>query len=784
MKQFIPIMALVLFFIASGLSAQSGNAVIGNIRVKTLGKGRVDETFVLAHIRSRPDIRLDTNLVSRDIKALLDTGLFSNVTVKKEESAGRADLLYEVYPRLRLVSPPEINGADHLEEDEVLDILELEAGDPVDERVLGTRFRKVAEKYREQYYPEVSATWEIKPLDKGEGLANATLNIQEGRRANVIAVRFEGNTSIFSGTLETAVGRLPWWKPAGWCARREYDPARLARGRTAVLAEYRDRGYLDVEVDLMPPNIAEHGDLEITYRINEGTFYSIGGFRMKGNELFPDRELLETVRLSPGDAASVNDIRRSARLLEDYYGRRGYLGTSVRARVNPDRETGRVNVVFAVTEGVLTRISDVVIRGNRRTRDKVIRRELTVYPGEIYDQVEIRRNERVISNIGYFDWVRSYPGETGWKDRKDVVFEVEEKPTGNFMMGFGYSSENNMSGYVEISQGNFDLTGYPYFTGAGQKIRLRAQYGSRQKLYEFSFKEPWLFDRRLSSTLNLYNSDVDYDYYDVERRGGGLSLGAALFGNLRSTLGYTLERISGIDDTNRYVFAKLPGEDSDSIYREGATAYFHEGKSRRSSVDLSFNHDTRNSTIFPSDGGKISLFVHVSDGILGSDTDIYGLGLSGVRYLPLWYGHVLKLEAKYEMVEEYGDTVEVPYSERLFIGGGRTLRGFEYRDVGPKVIPADSTGRYRPYGGRSLALASAEYAVPLVPGIRLAGFYDTGNVWPEPYDLNPDEMASSWGLGLRFDIPHFPVRIDRAWVINKDSELTDEEPWVFWLTYE
>jgi outer membrane protein assembly factor BamA len=139
-----------------------------------------------------------------------------------------------------------------------------------------------------------------------------------------------------------------------------------------------------------------------------------------------------------------------------------------------------------------------------------------------------------------------------------------------------------------------------------------------------------------------------------------------------------------------------------------------------------------------------------------------------------------------EVVEAYGDTEEVPLSDRLFIGGGRTVRGYDYRDVGPKVVPADDpTARdYRPVGGKSLALAKAEYSVPVVTAIRLATFFDIGNVWRDAYEFDFGHLASSAGVGLRFDIPGFPIAIDRAWPVEPDSDLTDREAWVFWIGFE
>ena len=219
------------------------------------------------------------------------------------------------------------------------------------------------------------------------------------------------------------------------------------------------------------------------------------------------------------------------------------------------------------------------------------------------------------------------------------------------------------------------------------------------------------------------------------------------------------------------------------------TAHFFvdEADTVESSLRLTLTHDTRDNPFVPTRGDKVSVFGNLSGGPLGFDTDTYGLGLNGKRYVSLWWGHVLSLRYRYEVVDEYGSTDLMPIGSRLFLGGGRTLRGFDYRDVGPKVQRADlleGSDSYRPVGGRSLALAGAEYAVPIVTNFRLATFYDTGNVWWDAYELELDDFASSWGVGLRLDIPGFPIRVDRAWVIEKDDDLTDEDAWTIWIGYD
>ena len=391
----------------------------------------------------------------------------------------------------------------------------------------------------------------------------------------------------------------------------------------------------------------------------------------------------------------------------------------------------------------------------------------------------MKRSERIINNLGFFQTVRSYPAKTLVPDERDLILEVEEKRTGQFMVSAGFSSIEKVIGMLELSQGNFDLFNWPYFTGGGQKLKLSTMLGSVRKYYEISFVEPWFLDRKLSLGVDLYLSDVNYTDYDIERKGVALTLGKPLTRSDRMELQYSVEkeRLRDIADTNAYINLVT-----------GQEYYFsNEPGTLKSSVQLTLLHDTRDNPFLPTKGNRTSVFGGVSGGILGLDTDIYQLGVRMNQYFPLWGGHVLGFRGRCEVVDSYGDTEAVPITDRLFLGGGRTLRGFEYRDVGPKAVlksEYESTSRsgfYRPVGGRSMAMANIEYTIPIASSVRVALFFDVGNAWWDAYDFKLDQLAMSTGVGLRLDLPGFPIKLDYGFVVQKDDELTDKSPWVIWI---
>jgi outer membrane protein insertion porin family len=754
--------------------------VVREIVVRHAGPGKADEGFVRARIGARMAESLDLRQVGRDTRALLDTKVFTSVKAEVETAADGVRLIYTVRRKPILVAPVEIAGASEFGIEKLRDVVGLQAGDPVDEHDLSARALKVAEKYREKRYPDVRVDAAIEMADEAAGTARAKLTIHEGKRARIRDIAFTGQQAIGADDLWKVVEPRGWWNPTRWFDRRRYDAEQLEQYRLQLTAFCRGRGFLDASVS--PPELRTDEDgIYVTYVVREGACYRFGDVVVTGITRFPTAEVRRAVGAASGAVAAAESVDAGGRALEDFYGNRGYINARVRTVLDPRPDQGVLNVRYEIAEGGLAYVRNIHIRNNTRTKDKVMRRELLMAPGDLYDRGKVRKSERRLMNLGYFSSVRSQPVDTEVAEQKDLVFDVEEKRTGQFMVGAGFSSIDNLMGFVELSQGNFDIAGWPHFTGAGQKLKLRAQWGESRRSYEVSFVEPWLFDEQLSMGLDGYITDRNYTDYDVERTGGAVSLSKPLPGPNRVQLRYEIEssRISDVSDTNEYYHADAPAE-TYSFVRE-------QDRVLKSTVGLSLQHDTRDNAFIPSRGNRVSLFGNVTGGILGGNTDIYNVGFRTSHYLPLWFRHVFSLRTRYEVVDSYGRSDEVPIDERLFLGGGHTLRGFDYRDVGPKVRPMGAGAgddRYRPVGGRSLAMASVEYTLPLVQGIRLGAFYDVGNAWREAFELDLADMASSAGLGVRLDVPGFPIRVDRAWVVHPDDDLTDEDPWVIWIGFD
>lgn len=764
-------------FTAVAFCATTDTPVVKELTILNDGPGVMDEGFVRMHITTAQGAVLDRQAVAKDVRSLLDTKRFSDVRVEVAQVNDGVKVVFHVAARWRLIEPPTVSGQVAMTEAKIRDILNVGVGDLVDEQLLASRAMKIRQSYADKRMPLTTVATELIPVDKAQGTAKANVAIKEGAYTWLAGVVFAGNTNVSSGTLKSTLDLPSKWWPWNWFRSPSYERDTVETARLMMRDIYMREGYLDATVAEPVCTTAAGGGVIVAYHVNEGPLYRFGRATVGGSAAFNEDKLSPLLaEMRAGEVARSDTVDRVVRAVRDYFGSRGYAYTAVRPIMDRRTTPGVVNVHIAVTDGQPTNVRDILIRGNSVTKDKVIRRELLVFPGDSYNEPLIRRSERIVNNLGYFESVRSYLESTTVPGSEDLVFEVEEKRTGNLMIGGGFSSTDKGFGYLEISQNNFDLTGWPNVTGGGQRLALKGYLGEKREEVELSLTEPWFLDRKLSLGVETYYTKADYNDYDLKKIGASVGVGQPLVGGIRMDLRYRLERVemTNIDDTNEYYHVDSPTE-----------KYFFADESQdrvESSMTLTLSHDSRDNPFLPRRGARVSVFGGVSGGVLGFDTDIYRAGARFNYYVPVVFNHYLGFNGRYEMVEEYGDTDEVPIGNRLFAGGGRTIRGFEYRDVGPKVKPLNpnsTSKKYRPVGGKSLAVFNAEYSIPLAGPLRLAGFFDAGNVWREVRDTDFSNLAMSRGVGLRIDIPFFPISIDRAWVIRKDDPITDTEEWVF-----
>ncbi len=742
-------LAISLFMTFCVSVATARMPMVQEVRIINLGPGLLDEASALSFISVQPGMPYNPNAVNRDVRTLQETGRFAAVSASLEilQDQETVNVLFEIRnkPKLRRLT---VEGGEHVSNRRIANLLDLSIGDRVDEHTLAVQAQKVYEHYRKRYFVEPQLTWTIN-VDEISGMADVYVQVEEGPRVSVWRIDFEGNEEIGSRQLRRAM-RQRSWRPWSWLTKsNRLDSHLLESDRDLLRRIYMDRGHLDVHIG--EPQVIDVSDrrVRIQVPIQEGPVYHIGQIRIDGVTLFPEEEIRSVLRLQPSDIASMAAIEMNRMNVRDFYGSRGFVRTFTRYQLEPDFDETMIDLEFVVQEGELASVRDIHIRGNTRTRDKVIRRELAIFPGDIYDEVRVRRSENRLRNMGYFSMVRASDSPTPEDHVYDLVFDVEETRTGQLMAGVGFSSIDRVVGFAEISQNNFDLFGWPYFTGGGQKIQLRGQVGNRRTDVDLTFVEPWFLDRQLQFDINLFRRDARFFSREYEQRsiGGEMGLTRAVGRFSRFRVGYGLQEID----------IRNVSETASDIIKD------EEGRRTKSAVTLTLTRDTRDNFFVPTRGNRTVLGGQVAGGWLLGDTDLYALELRTSHFFPLWYGHVFSLRGAVEVVERYGDSDRVPIFDRLFLGGPRNVRGFRFRDVGPK----DEFGE--PIGGKSSSFLSAEYTVPVAPSIRLATFYDIGMVWPDSYEFDFPDLNSAIGVGIRFDIPGFPLRFDYAWPLETDD---------------
>jgi outer membrane protein insertion porin family len=391
---------------------------------------------------------------------------------------------------------------------------------------------------------------------------------------------------------------------------------------------------------------------------------------------------------------------------------------------------------------------------------------LAVAPGDIYNTVRIDRSVERLKNLGYFSKVESRPEPTDVPNRRDLALSVEEQQTGNVMFGAGFSSIDSLLGFVELTQGNFDLFNPPTFTGAGQKLRLRMQIGIKRQDYIASFTEPWFMDQRLSLGVDLFHNSASYlsSQFTEKRTGASLRLEKSINEFLRAQAQYSLQEISMSVDRN--ASEELQSQSRNKL---------------RSAVQAGLVWDTRDSVFLTTRGSRTEVMGEIAGGPFGGDVSLYKLNAKTSFYFPVSNGHVLQVMGAVGVVDVFGRSKDsgpvvfeprvgrfvkvddVPMFDRFFLGGANTMRGFSYRDVGPR------DAQNQPIGGNSFANATVEYTYPIVERVRGALFFDIGNVWRDAYDFQLGDLKSDVGFGVRLNLPIGPLRLDYGYPVQSDK---------------
>jgi outer membrane protein insertion porin family len=723
-----------------------GPPVIRSIDVQYTGPATLSKERILAQIRTRPGQLYSNQVVEQDIAALYKTGYIRNVRIFAQPEGDGVKVIVAVETRA-IVREIEITGAERVKPKRLRKEIKLRLNQAVDEQQLEEARQKIIEVYQGRGFTDVSVQFRVDPIDEKRGTARVVFTVTEGVRGAVSQIHFEGNSHFSEKALRKQMktrGKTPisFVDKSG-----RLDEAQLEQDQDKLREFYQNHGYIDMEIKNVRRDRTAKGPMIITIVIVEGPQYHVRQLTVSGYQATREDKILALLKMKQGSVYSPKQLRDDAKAVADAYGSGGYVDLVVLPEGMP-AGPAQIDVHYKIEEGVRSFVNRINIQGNTRTKDKVLRREVLVAPGDVFNTVRVDLTKKRLENLGYFAKVETYPDDTDIPGRKDLTILVQEKRTGSLSFGGGFSTVDKLVGFAELTQGNFDLFNWPSFTGGGQKFRLRVQYGTQRKDFVLTITEPYFLDRRLALTGQAFYTEANYLSADYDQRNYGfmMDLRKPINAYMYGTLGYTIQ---DVDIFN--VAASAP----DFIQSQNGS--FVESK-----IFTSIVFDSRDNPLLSRRGQRVTFSPWIAGGFLGGDVQAYGLDLEGSQYFHLPWDTILLINGEIATVNQWGSGTEVPIFERLFLGGSNNLRGFPFREVGPQQ-------NGEPVGGQSMARATIEWTFPIIEKARGAVFYDAGFVNSSAWSFGFNNIASDIGVGLRLDLPIGPLRLDYGYPLQRDG---------------
>jgi len=787
---------------ATAVWAQSSGAKIDRVDIKFVGPSSVSEQFIRSNLKTKSGVTYTPTLTQDDIHALYGTGQFYTVRVSVDQANdGGVVLTYLVQVRPR-ITEIKLNGNKKLSDSKLKKKITVKVGDALDEQKLFTIEQSIKELYEKYGYSDTAVKYSLN-IDEITGHGIVTFDIVESIKVKIVDVEVVGAAAfkqkVLTGELKTAKHWMfSWITGSGVFKQEDFDT-----DRDRLTNYYRDHGYLDFEIKDIKIEHPTPKTMTVKFYVYEGRQYRVGAIKFTGNKVFNPADIKAGLKyvhdfqhskaklgqnnlpMDSGDVFTPTGLSKDLEAVQDFYGSKGHIevaqGDALRVVRVPNVDTGTMDVEFQLDEGQPSAVQKIEIHGNVRTKDKVIRRELAISPGETFDMVRVKISQKRLEGLDYFEKVDMQPEPTDppIAGEKDLIINVKEKNTGNFTLGAGFSSVDSLVGFAEMTQANFDLFHPPYFTGGGQRLRIRIQVGSQRQDYEISYVEPWFLNRKLSLGVDLYRHQLNFEspnnIYDETRTGAKVSLTKTLGSDfLIGSVSYGIEDV-GISLQNGFQSSGQVGTDGNLVnYDNVPKAIADEvGDHFYQRFGTSLAYDTRNSTQLPNHGQRTEFIPELSVG----DKNFYKLEVKTSWFFPGFFkGHVLELDGRSGVAQSINGG-DVPFYDRYYLGGLYSMRGFKFRNVAPRDpnygLPNNPMPN-EPIGGDSFWFGSAEYSVPILEkdggvGLRFAVFYDIGAVSASSYSFS-SSYDDNWGLGIRLNIPHLgPLRLDYGIPITHDS---------------
>jgi len=747
---------------------KGGNTVVA---IEVRGNQRIETATIRSRLKTKEGSPLSADRVREDIKSLYQLGFFLDVRVDSDPVDGGVKVIYVVAER-PYVSDIGFVGNMEIMTDKLKEKITIKPKSFLDD----VRVKENAEHLRQYYDEEGYYNTIVIPVLRMQGDGDKvalTYYIKEGAKATVKKIQFEGNKAYRPKALLKNIDTQEYSVWSSWLTSAGYYKKEMLNEDVDKLKDYYlNNGYLQVQVGTPQIRFKEdrsqtlvsypilHGEIDYPYEfhtvrasiafpLSEGDQFRVRTITVNGHRVFTTDRLREVLKLKEGDLFRRNVLREGVAAIHDLYGEKGYLYATIIPQYTTDLAAKTVDLALDIAEDNPMRIRQIMITGNDKSRDKVIRREMRLNEQDRVDTRLLRRSFQRINNLNFFDSVEIVPDRVS-SEEVDLQVRVKEKSTGAFSIGGGYSSIDKVVGMAEITQGNL--------FGRGELLRGRAEFGERRNTYSLTFSEPYLLDYPVSGTVDLFNQTRDFNSYKERRIGGDLVLGKSFSEYVRGSLSYTLETLTIFD-----VGSSAPTLVSDQA-----------GKGTTSSLSATIARDTRDFYFDPKEGTRTALTVEYAGTFLGGDNDYVKSVLDLSRFFPLRWDTVFSLHGRLGYAGGIAGT-DLPIGERFYVGGINTVRGFNFGKAGPckvgdELVPC-SEGQI--VGGNKELIFNAEFLVPLVPEAKIKGvfFFDAGKAFDDKEPIRLNELRYGAGFGIRWISPIGPLRLEWGYNLRpKENE--------------
>lgn len=746
--------AQLLFFIFSffiGVNSALAQEIIGPIRemfrvdaIEFTGNRKVESEAILEKIGTRQDMMLDNYLLRKDLSRIYEMKYFEEVEAYHKITADKNILLFKLKEK-PIISKITFSGNDEINDDDLKEQIKTKEFNILDISTLKNDVMLLQKHYEEKGYFLALATYSI--ADAQNGSVEVKFKIKEWDKVRVKKITFLGNKDINDEELKNFMQTREESYFSFLSGSGNFKEINFQTDVERLKYFYKTRGYL--QINIQNPEVTASEDKKwifITVRMQEGPQFSVNNISFNGELLFTEEEMMEKLKLKSGDIYNEENLRQDIQTLTEMYQDKGYAFANVLRTLEVVPGENKVDVVFSFEKGVIAYFGKIVMKGNTKTRDKVIRRELRIYEGEMYSGSKLRISKENVNRLGFFQQesvIFNTITRKGTDNVLDVEVSIKERPTGQISLGAGYSTATKGFVQASVAQNNF--------RGLGQNINMNLSYSNRQQIYNVGFTEPYLFDTKWTAGADYYQT-VSYFIrsFVYKKHGGDVRVGHPIFEYTRLFLTYRYE-------DNRV----------DDVINEGIDPKVENGSA--SSLQASIIRDKRNNIFEPTNGYYTSGSLEYTG--LGGTMRWMKAEVEGRYYRPIIGDLVLR--TRMNGMQLFKTTSrDIPRVERFSMGGARNMRGFNLEDIGPRRLAKNlDTGNMEAFnfGGLFSFLTTVELEHPIVKeaGLKWVIFYDTGNVWDTRPGINNDySLRANYGFGFRWFSPIGVLRFEFGFPVN------------------